>query len=287
MTNKTILLTGASGYLGQHVAIRAAEKYELYSAYATNPNRITAGQPVQLDLRNRAIVRQVITKLKPQAIIHAAAINPGQGDAEAMQQINSDGSRYVAEAAVAIGARLVCVSTDVVHSGQNAPYSDEAAPTPINDYGQSKAAGEAAVREVDPNAAIVRTSLIYGLERMDRGTEGFIKRLEAGQTLKLFSDVIRQPVWVESLAGALLKLVEIEYSGLLNVMGRQVLSREEFGRCMLEFWGVETDERVQSGLGADISSTIPLDLRMTYTKAEQLLQMSLYGVDEALGIVNK
>ena len=204
MNNKTILLTGASSYLGQHVAIRVAEKYKLYSVYAANPNSITAGQPVQLDLRNRTAVRQIITKLEPQAIIHAAAINPGQGDAEAMQQINSNGSRYVAEAAVAVGARLVCVSTDVVHSGQNAPYTDEAVPTPINDYGRSKAAGEAAVHEVDPSAAIARTSLIYGLERMDRGTAGFIKRLESGQTLKLFSDVIRQPVWVESLAEALL-----------------------------------------------------------------------------------
>ena len=56
---------------------------------------------------------------------------------------------------------------------------------------------------------------------------------------------------------------------------------------MLDFWGIEIDERVQSGLGANISSTIPLDLRLTYSKAEQLLQMPLYGVDEVLSTVKR
>ncbi|MCB0209211.1 MAG: sugar nucleotide-binding protein [Anaerolineae bacterium] len=282
MKNKTLLLTGASGYLGQHVALRAADEYDLYAAYGSNAAGITAGQPIQLDLGSRAAVQQVIERLNPQAIIHAAAVNPGYGDAAAMERVNHQGSRFVAEAAVNVGARLVCVSTDVVHSGHNAPYDDDAVPTPINDYGRTKAAGEAAVLEIDPGAAIARTSLIYGLERMDRGTESFVERLESGQTLKLFSDVIRQPVWVESLAEALLKLVESDYAGTLNVVGRQVLNREEFGRRMLSFWGIAIDERVQSGLGADISSTIPLDLRLRYSKAEQRLNLPLYGVDEVL-----
>ncbi|MCB0195258.1 MAG: sugar nucleotide-binding protein [Anaerolineae bacterium] len=286
MKNRTLLLTGASGYLGQHLALRAADAYDLYAAYGSNSAGITAGQPVQLDLSSREAVHQVIERLQPQAIIHAAAVNPGYGDATAMERINHQASRFVAEAAVRGGARLVCVSTDVVHSGHNAPYADDAAPTPLNDYGRTKAAGEAAVMEIDPSAAIARTSLIYGLERMDRGTESFVKRLESGQTLKLFRDVIRQPVWVESLAEALLKLVENDYAGTLNVVGRQVLNREEFGRRMLTFWGVAVDERVQSGLGADISNTIPLDLRLTYSKAEQLLQLPLYGVDEVLAMAS-
>ena len=284
MNNKTLLLTGASGYLGQHLAVRAAEKFELYSAFGANPSGITAGQPVQLDLGTRAAVHQTVDRLKPQTIIHAAAINPGSGDDAAMQRINADGSRYLAEAAVAVGARLVFVSTDVVHSGLTPPYTDNAPPTPINDYGRSKAAGEAAVAEIDPTAAIVRTSLIYGLEKMDRGTDSFVKRLESGQTLILFNDVIRNPVWVESLAEALLKLAELDFAGILNVVGRQALSREAFGRRLLAYWGIDTNNKVQAGHAADISATIPLDLRLTCTKAEQLLQMTLYGVDDVLAM---
>jgi dTDP-4-dehydrorhamnose reductase len=282
MKRKTLLLTGGSGYLGQHISLKAVERFTLFTGYNSRADQIMAGQPVALNLTHRAETLRIITELKPQAIIHAAAVNPGDGDAEAMWLMNEQGARYVAEAAVAVGARLIHVSTDVVHDGRSAPYADEASPAPLNVYGQSKAAGEAVVRATDPQAAIVRTSLIYGLTVMDRGTAGFVERLKSGQKLVLFNDVIRQPVWVETLAEALLRLVDIDVSGSLNVVGRQALTREAFGRRMLAWWGVEAGDLVQSGRAADISDTIPLDLRMTVDKAEQLLQMTFPGVDDVI-----
>lgn len=282
MNPKTLLITGSSGYLGQHLTPKAARNFNVYAAYHRHSHQIEAGRPVALNLAQRADVLRVVARLKPQAIIHTAAVNPGQGDGQKMMQINAEGSRYIAEAAVAVGARLVHVSTDIVHNGQQAPYDDDAPPTPLNDYGQSKAAAEAAVREVNPQAAIVRTSLIYGLQMMDRGTEGFAGRLKAGEPLLLFTDVIRQPVWVETLAAALLKLAAIDFGGTLNVAGRQALTREAFGRKMLAWWRVDTRGLLDAGKAAAISDTIPLDLRLSIDKAEHLLQMQFPGVDEVL-----
>ena len=279
---KTLLITGGSGYLGWHLGSKAADEFNLYVTYRNQAAEIAAGEPVYLDLTNQGDVQRTVAKIKPAAIIHAAAINPGQGDEQTMMQVNVDGSRYVAEAAVAIGARLVHVSTDVVHDGKHAPYADDAPPSPLNAYGRSKAAAETAVTVVAPQAAIVRTSLIYGLEKMDRGTEGFIERLNAGEKLLLFNDVIRQPVWVDSLAEALLKLVNLDFAGTLNVAGRQAMTREAFARRMLQWWGVDAQTNIEAGKAADISSTIPLDLRLSVSKAEQLLQMRLPGVDEVI-----
>jgi dTDP-4-dehydrorhamnose reductase len=119
---------------------------------------------------------------------------------------------------------------------------------------------------------------------MDRGTAGFIKQLAQGKQLMLFSDVIRQPVWVENLAEALVKLTGIEFGGLLNVAGRQALTREAFGRRLLVWWQVDAEDLLTSGRAADISDTIPLDLRLSVGKAEQLLHMDLLGVDEVLAL---
>lgn len=279
---KTLLITGGSGYLGRHLTVQAVKDFNVYTTYGAHAGQIKAGQPMPLNLTDRAAVLRLITRLAPQAIIHTAAINPGRGSEVDMRQVNIEGSRYVAEGAVAVGARLVHLSSDVVHSGQNAPYADETPPSPINDYGRSKAEAEAVVSAVDPQAAIVRTSLIYGLAEMDRGTESFVERLQAGQPLVLFSDVVRQPIWVESLSEALLKLVETGFAGTLNVAGRQALTREEFGRRMLAWWQVDPKNLLQSGRAADISATIPLDVRLTITQAEQLLQLPLLGVDEVL-----
>jgi hypothetical protein len=89
-------------------------------------------------------------------------------------------------------------------------------------------------------------------------------------------------VWVDNLAEALLKLTEMEFGGLLNVAGRQAVTREQFGRRLLDWWHVDTRDLISSGRAADISDTIPLDLRLTVSKAEQLLHMDLLGVDEVL-----
>lgn len=284
MSQQILLITGGSGYLGRHLTAKAVDSFQVYTTYTRHPDQIKAGQAMPLVLTRRDDVLRLVGDLSPQAIIHAAAVNPGQGDDETMRQVNALGSRYVAEAAVAVGARLVHVSSDMVHDGKNAPYTDDAPPSPLSGYGRSKAEAEAAVAEIDPTAAIVRTSLIYGLAEMDRGTEGFVARLRAGQPLVLFSDSIRQPVWVESLAGALLKLAteKADFAGLLNVAGRQVLSREEFGRRMLQWWRIDPGDLLQSGRAAEVSATIPLDLRLSVSKAEQILQMRLPGVDEVL-----
>ncbi|MCQ3978549.1 MAG: SDR family NAD(P)-dependent oxidoreductase [Anaerolineae bacterium] len=284
MSQKTLLITGGSGYLGRQLTAKAVDSFRVYTTYTRHPGQIKAGQPLPLDLTRRDDVLRLVSTLSPQAIIHTAAINPGQGDDEMMRQVNALGSRYVAEAATAVGARLVYISSDMVHDGKNAPYADDALPSPLSGYGRSKAEAEAAVAEIEPAAAIVRTSLIYGLEEMDRGTKGFVARLRTGQPLVLFSDSIRQPVWVETLAEALLRLAgpNADFAGLLNVAGRQALSREEFGRRMLQWWQIDPGELLQSGRAADISDTIPLDLRLTVTQAEQLLQQELFGVDEIL-----
>jgi dTDP-4-dehydrorhamnose reductase len=284
MSNKpTLLVTGGSGYLGRHLTPRAAETCLVYATYGTDPERIKAGIPESLDVTSRRDVLDLIARLSPRAIIHCAAANPGS-DEGMMMQVNAAGSRYVAEGAAAVGARLVHVSSDTVHDGQHAPYDDEAPSAPINLYGRSKAAAEAAVAEVYPAAAIVRTSLIYGLYEMDRGTSGFAERLKAGRPLFLFRDVLRQPVWTESLVTALLKLAfeVMDFAGILNVVGNQELSRETFGRRMLEWWQVEERHLARSGLAADLPHPPPLDLRLTTAKAEKVLRMSFPGVDDVL-----
>jgi dTDP-4-dehydrorhamnose reductase len=278
-----LLVTGASGYLGRHLTARAAESGPVYATYATRPDNISAGAPTPLDITNRQAVLQTITRIAPQAIINCAVAGAG-ADEQTTMQINAEGARYLAEGAVSVGARLVQVSTDALYDGQQAPYDEQMTPSPISVYGRSKAAAERAVLGVAPTAVVARASLIYGLAEMDRGTQGFIERLEAGDPLILFRDVIRQPVWVETLVTALLKLAfeKTEVAGILHVAGSQAIDRERFGRLMLDWWQVPKRHLAQSGLGASLPHPPPLDLRLVTAKAERLLDMAFPGVDEVL-----
>ena len=139
--------------------------------------------------------------------------------------------------------------------------------TPINAYGRSKAEGEAAVLEVDPSAVAVRTSLDVRPRRDgDRGTAGFADRLARGEVVRLFSDVLRNPIWVETLADALVRLAATDAVGTLNIAGAEVVTREDYGRRMLAFWGIDSN-RIESIRATDISDSTPLDVAVDSSKA--------------------
>jgi dTDP-4-dehydrorhamnose reductase len=237
---------------------------------------------VVLDVGESSDVLRLVSDLAPTVILHLAAVNPGQGDAEAMWRANVDGSRSIAEAAKQVGARLVAVSTDVVHDGTSAPYADDATPHPLNDYARSKAAGEEAILSANPEALVVRPSLIYGTDEMDRGTAGFVQKVHRGEHVALFTDVIRNPIWVETLAEAVVRFADRHERGTINIAGREAVSREAFGRLMLDHWGVEDHGLVVPGLAADVSDTIPTDLRLRVDRAESLLGMQFPGVTNVL-----
>jgi dTDP-4-dehydrorhamnose reductase len=294
-----LLITGGSGYLGRslgrslgrQLGLRAARhpELEVVSTCREHPERVTVSRPRPLDISDAAAVRALVLDTAPAAIIHTAAANPGC-DENTMEAVNVEGSRNVARAAREVGARLVHVSSDVVHDGKKGePYCEEDPPTAKSGYGGSKARSESAVAAAHPGAAIVRVSLLYDLAEMDRGTRGFAQRLEAGGPVELFSDVLRQPLPATALAEALLALAfeSRDFAGVLNVAGRQVLTREAFARRMLEWWKVPGRERARVAKAADLPTPPPLDLRLDCRRAEALLGMTFPGVDEVLAAARR
>ncbi len=238
-----------------------------------------------LDLLDDSAVRALVADLEPSAIISTAACNPGQGDDFAVNVVGADN---IAQAAKSVGSRLVHVSSDVVHGGgdttgnPDAPYADDATPSPINDYGRSKAMGEQRVLAADPSAVVVRTSLIYGVDVVDRGTAGFIERLDRGERLQLWGDAIRQPVWIDALSTSLLDLAESQpdVRGTINVAGSEAISRADFARRLLTYWGVDAADRIDE-TSASAFEGQPLDLRLGLARATAL-GLSTPGVSRVL-----
>ena len=273
---KRVLITGGSGYLGRHLAQRAVGEWGGALAYTTHSrDPLDWPQGVALDVRDGPAVARLVADFAPDAILHTA----GSNTTPDMMAVIVEGTRHVVAAAMAAGARLVHLSTDAIFDGTSAPYDETARPAPLHDYGRAKAAAEQLV-SAHPNAVIVRTSLIYGLEEMDNGTAWMAAALRAGQPVTLFTNQWRNPVWVESLARACLELADSDYCGVLNVAGRQAMSRADFGLRLLDWWGV--NERATLTLGPDESGRWPLDCRLEVGRAARLLATPLPGVEEVL-----
>jgi dTDP-4-dehydrorhamnose reductase len=128
----------------------------------------------------------------------------------------------------------------------------------------------------------VRTSLIYGLQEMDHGTSWVVEALRVGKRVTLFTDQIRNPIWVVSLGDACLELAELDYRGVLHVAGRQALSRAQFGLRMLGWWGVRRRDTLTLGPGD--GERWPADCTLDVGRALGLLKTPLPGVDDVLRV---
>ncbi len=278
-TNRRVLITGGSSYLGQHLVPRALEQAEsvqnvVYTYYSRDPLALENGR--QLDVRDGKAVAALMDEVRPDVIIHTAGSNR---PAETMEAVIRQGTTWITGAAAHYEARLIHISTDVVFDGQNAPYHESDPPDPLHVYGRAKADAEARVK-THADHVIVRTSLIYGLEKMDRGTAWMVEALQAGRPVTLFTNQIRNPIWAEALSDALLELATADYKGILHVAGSQRLSRAAFGVKMLEWWGIT--ERETLSFGPDDGERWPLDCTLDITRAQRALQTPLPGVDQVL-----
>ena len=269
-----ILITGGSSYLGQHLVPLAAPAQDVYYTYFEN-DRLQLPGGYQLDVRDAAAVSDLISTLQPEIIIHTVGSNRGAN----MSEVILDGTAHIVAGASEAGARLIHISTDVIFNGREAPYNEFSPPTPIHEYGRAKAHAEAIVRR-HLDYTIIRPSLIYGLQIMDQGTAWIVQALRHRQTVTLFTDQRRNPIWVQTLCHACLELAALDYCGILNVAGRQAMSRAEFGLRMLDWWQIE--ERETLLLGKSDPDRWPVDCTLTLSRAESMLETPLLGVDEVL-----
>jgi dTDP-4-dehydrorhamnose reductase len=269
-----ILITGGSSYLGQRlVPLASKQGYTTHYTYYQN-NLPLPGPGHQQDIRDETTVRELVFNFQPEIIVHLAGSNRG---AE-MAAVIREGTSNIMWAAQEVDARLIHLSTDSIFRGDAAPYDETAVPTPINAYGRAKADAEAIVQQ-HPNSIIIRTSLIYGLQTMDHGTRWMAAALAKGELITLFSNQIRNPIWIDSLCQAILELANHSYRGILNVAGSQALTRAEFALKLLDFWNVQPRNSLTV---APSSGSWPLNCEFNLDRATAVLQTPLPGIDQIL-----
>ncbi len=274
-----MLVTGGSGYLGRWVADLAGDSWTVTATFGSNRGELDGVDWRQLDVRNSEAVDDLVAEVQPQVIVHTAALNPGQGND--FEDVNVAGTANVARAAATIGARLIHISTDMVFDGQRGEYTEADSPNPLNDYGRSKALAEHAVAASGAEAVIVRTSLIYGWRpTIARAAQWMIDALDRGEIVRLWADEMRNPIWVESLAAAIIELADLDYTGPLHVGGAQVMSRYDFGTALLRFHEVRKGPVFSIPTPRD--AIRPLNCTLDSSQARRILATPLPGVDEVL-----
>jgi dTDP-4-dehydrorhamnose reductase len=148
-----IFITGVNGQVG-HALMRELTEHELIGLTRQD-----------CDLTNLDQIKQVIDQHQPELIINPAAytkVDQAEDEPELAFQINREAPKVMAEKAREYNIPLIHFSTDYVFDGEKEEAFVENDPThPLGVYGQSKCAGEEAIREIGGLTYIFRTSWVY------------------------------------------------------------------------------------------------------------------------------
>ncbi len=195
-----ILVTGTSGQIGGAVA----------SLLGT---RAIAADRSVLDLSDTPSIAPTLDKLAPQAIVHAAAytaVDKAESEPALAHAINALAPAEIARYCAKSDIPLIYLSTDYVYDGSgNSPRNEDTPTRPLNVYGQSKFAGEEAVRASGARALILRTSwVVDGVHKNFLTT--MLRVMRTQTTVRVVSDQVGAPSYAPHLAEAIVALLNQE-----------------------------------------------------------------------------
>ncbi len=229
---KKLLVTGASGYIGQHICCAAANRWQILGLYKTRAMTLSGVGSRQVDLTQLDAVTALFNAFQPDAVLHAAAqSNLGQCQRfpENAHRINVVASEHLAKLCKAAGIPCVFTSTDIVFDGRRPPYRETDPVRPINVYGEQKAQAEAAMISAYERVVVCRLALVFGPHA---GAPSQVRpdgpALAAGTPIRLFEDEFRTPLFVSQAVSGIFMAMS-QPGGIFHLGGSERISRYAFG----------------------------------------------------------
>jgi dTDP-4-dehydrorhamnose reductase len=285
---KHLLVTGASGLLGLNLALLAADEgYQVTGVVHHHPLHGAPFEALQADLGQPGAAARLYRQVRPDAIIHCAAVaslDAAEAEPAQAQNLNAVVPGSMAAEAAYRGLPFVQISTDAVFDGGRGDYTEEDTPKPLGIYARTKLAGELAVLVANPQALVARV-VFYGWSLSGKRSlaEFFVNHLTAGQQVKGFTDIIFCPLLVNDLAAVLMEMLAKELHGLYHVVSRECLSKYAFGVSVARQFGLDEGLITPVSVGdGNLAAPRSPNLSLSCGKLEQALGHVMPGQAEGL-----
>lgn len=254
---KTILLTGASGFLGWNLCRTALGKYHVAGMMFKRGINLPGVDAIFCDITDYSALKAVFSKVRPDFVIHCAAFsNPNfcQRNPEISWLVNVTASVNIAGLCSDAAIPCVFTSSDLVFDGNAPPYNESSRVSPVNLYGEQKAEAEKEMLDCHDKMVVCRMPLMYGDAPSDAASfiQQLISDLKNGKAATLFTDEFRTPVSAPDASKGLLLALE-KMSGIVHLGGKERVSRYEFGLKLVNQLG-----KPRSFLKKNLREEIPM-----------------------------
>lgn len=265
-----ILVTGASGLLGEAICNAIFENHELKAL----KGRVDGDITVTGDIIGK------IESFSPDVVIHAAAIkdpDTAERDQRMAYLVNCIGVRNVALACQKVGAKMLYISTESVFDGEKrAPYYEYDKPNPVNVYGQTKLMGEQITMSLIKKYFIVRLPLLFGYtgKPKDNIILKTVSKIKRGEEVVAGADQYSQPTFVDMVADVIAKLIETDYYGIYHISNSGSASRYDFHKAVLKLLNMDDSKLIPA---SDVNMKRPA-IRQRYMAMHNLALEATLGI---------
>jgi dTDP-4-dehydrorhamnose reductase len=245
----------------------------------------------ELDVTDRAQTLDVLRAHEPDLIVNTAAftrVDDCESQPGAAFAVNSLGALHVAQAAQALGAELLHISTDYVFSGESdRPYRETDHASPVNVYGASKLAGEVLVRLSCERHYVIRSSGLYGVAGSSGKGGNFVETMlrlaREGRELRVVDDQVLTPTHTVDLARGLYQLVETGLHGTYHLPNAGSCSWHQFAVRIFDLANIDADVQPTTSAEYGAPARRPAYSVLDNTAAHEAGVTPLRPWEEALG----
>ncbi len=263
----TTVVTGATGFLGPFL-------FDAFQALGRTVGVSRHSSTHCCDLTDRAAVRSMMGDLKPDVLVHAAAltdVDQCERNPVLAQRTNCEATANLIEF-LPDNATLIYVSTDQVYPSSGAPHA-EGNEAPVNVYGSSKLAGEHAAKRW-PRSLVLRTNL-FGVSRGAGGSslvDFLVAKFRSREPVSLFTDVLFSPLHVTTMAAFAVECLRRKLTGTFNLGTRDGMSKCDFALAVANHLGLSAEQaRRAESVSLPNRAPRPLDMRLDVSRIEQAL----------------
>ncbi|WP_446897235.1 SDR family oxidoreductase [Clostridium sp. LBM24168] len=278
---KKVLITGSNGMLGKDIVNIFLEnnKFDLYGINRTGNIFTNKYNLILGDITDFNKLNDILNDIVPDIIVHCAAnvnVDKCETDKNYCYKLNSEAVKFLSSYN-SPKTKFVYVSTDSVFDGKKGDYMENDETNPLNYYAFTKREGERFAFNENENSIIARTN-IYGFHTNKGNSlaEWAINNLSKKNRISGFDDVFFNPVYTKQFAEILVKLLDVDYKGLIHIGSNKYISKYEFLMYLCRRFNFD-DTLIKKGFvdDVDFNAERPKNATLNVSKLEKITGYSV------------
>jgi len=284
MHKRTVLITGGTGQLALNWACAIRNSHNVILGTHNHSVKLQGVTQFKLYLDDMVKLDNQIRQLSPDIIIHTVgltSVDLCEKNPSLANKVNAELAKNIATISKIYNIKLVHISTDHLFSDNSGMYTEQSSLDPINEYGKSKLLGEKWVIDINNQAIIARTNFFcWGSSIRESFTDWIILNLRAKKYLHMFDDVFITPILADSLALISHELIDIDASGIFNIVGSEKISKYDFALKIARHFGLSTEYIVRDKIiNSSLYAVRPNDMSLDNRKITLELGKEIGGLD--------